>query len=405
MSALGRVLPAMTLLQAIVALGAFSLSVLAPQLDIAVERLGILNAVMFGVGAVASLFAGRLIRLFGDLRLASICLVAVALAMLCLLAGSLFGLAWALWPAVLLLGLAFGPETPASTAVLARLTTAAQRSLVFSVRQTGNQIGAMTGSLALPVLLVWHPTLPYAGVGAIAVMAALWCGVLARDARLAPAQAAGGTPGAAAPDVGALRDVLASRELRLLALALLAYSATQMCMNTFLMSFFVRDWRYAVGMAAQTLALLQLGGLAGRLFWGWFGGRGAGEKSLAPLLGALGLFMAASGAALVLAQGIGGVAIAVLAALTGFTASGWNGVMIAEVTRIAGPRRAGAIAGVVLMFGYAGLALAPLGFVAVAAAAGMATAFLSLLGFAAFAGVALMVSCRQGDGAAVDGGG
>ena len=392
MSPLSLALPAMTLLQAIVALGAFALSVLAPQLDLSVERLGALNATLFGVGAAGALLAGRLIRRFGDLRLASACLVAVALAMLCLAAGSVLGLGWMLWPAVVLLGVAFGPETPASTAVLARVTPAQRRSLVFSVRQTGNQIGAITGSLLLPLLLVLHPLLPYASVCALAAIGALWCVLLAHDARLRPAPAHAGAPGRNAPDSGAMRAVLASRELRLLALAMLAYSATQMCLNTFLMSYFVRDWHQTVGAAAQAVALLQLGGLAGRLFWGWFGARSAGAKSLAALLGSLGIMMAASGAARVLSQGVGGVVFAGLTALVGFTASGWNGVMIAEVTRIAGPARAGAIAGGVLMFGYAGLALAPLVFAATAARAGMATAFLALFALAALAGCALLVS-------------
>ena len=53
------------------------------------------------------------------------------------------------------LGLAFGPETPASTALLGKLVTDERRALVFSVRQTGNQIGAVLGSLSLPAIAIW----------------------------------------------------------------------------------------------------------------------------------------------------------------------------------------------------------------------------------------------------------
>lgn len=65
------------------------------------RQLGILNAIMFGVGAVGSLWSGRLIGRLGDPRLASACLIAVAHAMLCMMAGlaslaELIGVLWLL---------------------------------------------------------------------------------------------------------------------------------------------------------------------------------------------------------------------------------------------------------------------------------------------------------------------
>ena len=60
MSPLARALPAMTALQATVALGMFALSVLAPQLGLSVAELAALNTLMFGVGTVGALFAGAL---------------------------------------------------------------------------------------------------------------------------------------------------------------------------------------------------------------------------------------------------------------------------------------------------------------------------------------------------------
>ncbi len=55
-------------------------------------------------------------------------------------------------------------------------------------------------------------------------------------------------------------------------------------------------------------------------------------------------------------------ALAVLFMLVGFSASGWNGVMVAEIARVAGVERAGAVTGAALLFGYSGLAVAPLAF-------------------------------------------
>jgi fucose permease len=233
--------------------------------------------------------------------------------------------------------------------------------------------------------------LPYAFVGALAAAGALWCLLLGRDVRLAPDPALARAAAGFSPD--ALGEVWASRPLRLLAFAMLAYTATQMCLNTYLMSHAVREWRVPVAEAARWVALLQAGGLAGRLFWGWVGQRIGGANSLSGLLGALGLAMAALGAAMLLWPGTpGGSAFGAVVALTGFTASGWNGVMIAEVARIAGPARAGAVSGAVIMFGYGGLAVAPLAFVTVSAQGGMGGAFLALFAAAAVAGLALLAA-------------
>src|SRR2546430_1512842 len=61
-------------------------------------------------------------------------------------------------------------STPASTTLLGKLVTDERRPLVFSVRQTGNQIGAVCGSLALPAIAIWlAPQWSFATVGACAI--------------------------------------------------------------------------------------------------------------------------------------------------------------------------------------------------------------------------------------------
>jgi MFS family permease len=167
----------MTAVQAVVAMGTFALSALAPQLGVDLQALGWLGSALFGIGALSSLATGWLIRRVGDLALAALCMLAVLLAMLCLAVGTV---GWPLWLAVLLLGLAFGSETPASVSVLARMTPLERRPWIFSVRQTGNQIGAMAGSLLLPALLPQGAARPFLLVAALALAVALWCAWLRR---------------------------------------------------------------------------------------------------------------------------------------------------------------------------------------------------------------------------------
>lgn len=379
----------MTALQATVALGCFSLSVLAPQLGLSLAQLAALNTVLFGVGTVGALLAGRVLQRLGAWPVAALCAAAVGAGVVCLLVGG----PMAPWLAVFFFGLAFGPETPASAAVLTRITPPANRPWVFSVRQTGNQIGAMAGSALLPSLLIIHPLGPYVAVALVALAVMVWCLHLARDRQLddftidAPVK-----PG---PSVHGMRKVLSTRLLRALAFATLSYTAAQMCLNTFLMSLAVREWHLDVALAGVWVACLQAAGLAGRLFWGRFAQR---CSNAGKLLGLIGLLIAAAGIPLMaIAAAQHGLPMVILVVVLGFTASGWNGVLVAEVSRVAGPAGAGSLTGAVLVFGYAGLTLAPMAFAAASGASSMAVAFICVFALSGVAGAGLWHISRVGE--------
>lgn len=383
----------MLLLQATVALGLFSLATLAPALQISVSELGWLNMVLFGVGALSAFQAGRLLRWLGPWPVAILCAVSVALGMACL---ALWG-RQAAWFAVFFFGLAFGPETPASTALLAAVTPAARRPLVFSVRQTGNQIGAIGGSLALPLLLALEVRLPFVLVAAIGLALALWCAWLARKPGLRPVATHTRTlamPDRPKPSHLARAWALGSAPMRWLALAAFLFSATQMSLNVFLLSHAVGTWGMALAQAAAWVALLQLGGLFGRLAWGWLAQHFA---SASRLLGAIGLLAASTGLLLMLLPlTLGGWVFGTLLFVMGFAASGWNGVLVAEVTRLAGSHRAGELTGRVLAYGYLGLAFAPGAFAWIAGLANTRMGFVCLFIATGVAACGLMAA-RPGE--------
>lgn len=389
-------LPPMTALQAVVAMGAFSLATLAPQLGLSLAQLGLLHTLLFGLGALGSLSAGRWIQWLGDTRTAAVCAALVAVAMVPLAWWpSLQGGAapWTMWLAIVLLGLAYGPETPASVAVLTRATPAEQRPWVFSIRQTGNQIGAMTGSLALPWLSKMSAGLPFGFVALLAGMTAWWCASVPK-ARVLPgaAIAADASRGPQQGMLASLHEVWSRPALRRLAVATCAFSAMQMCLNTFLITHVVSDWRWTVARAASFVALMQAGGFVGRLLWGWVARRvNARKERSILLLGLLGMAMALSCAVLVLGRPfLGETALWALAFGLGLAASGWNGVMIAEVARRAGPPAAAAVTGAVLMFGYSGLALAPGIFAWIGSLWGTSTSYLLLAAAALMAALPLL---------------
>ena len=160
---------AMTGVQALVALALFAPGVLAPQLAMSVADVGLFTTAVFAVGMATSLYGGKFARQFAPCKVAAFCALAVALGMALATRGD----GATLVIAGLCIGLAFGPETPASSTLLSKLATPAQRPLIFSIRQTGNQIGAMLGSLTLPLIALSAPIAGYWLIAGLGILAAI----------------------------------------------------------------------------------------------------------------------------------------------------------------------------------------------------------------------------------------
>ena len=372
-------LAAMTWLQALVALALFAPGAVAPSAHLDIPSLSMFSTAVFAVGVVTSFLAGGLINHIGSLRMASLCAGAVVASM----ALAAFESGPALLLAGLCLGLAFGPETPSSTALLGRLVTDERRPLVFSIRQTGNQIGAVCGSLALPAIAVWlAPQWSYATVGACAVGGIIvfeWLRPRYEGLTQAP------------PQLGMrarLALVSADRRLAALAAASMPFSGMQLALNTYFVTLGVRELGLSHLEAGAALACAQAGGLLGRLGWGFLAMR---INSARLVLISLGLGMTLCAAVFGLWGGmLGKSAQYGLAAVFGLTASGWNGVFLAEVARLAPQDRIGETTGAILTASYAGLLATPVLIFIIETFVGLAGAFAGLAIFA-FGGTAALV--------------
>ncbi len=374
---LGPALVAMTGTQALVALALFAPGVLAPKLDLSVADISRFTAIVFAVGMATSLFGGRLADRYGACRVAAFCAFSVAAGMLCAAASSTV----TLLIAGILVGLAFGPETPASATLLGRLARPEQRPLIFSVRQTGNQIGAIVGSLSLPLIAHVAPERGYYLIAALAVA------VMAILLMLSKRYDAWTGTGAPPPSSGR-RISFATLDRGLVALAILSvpFSAMQLALNAYLVTHGVTALQLDHVTAGLLLAVAQAGGLVGRLFWGQVATAWASPRSVLTGLGG-GMSLCAVTVALV-APSLPTPVLFVLVFAFGLTASGWNGVFLAEVARLAPEGRVAETTGAVLTASYGGLLIAPLviavlspqgtlalSYTAIAVAAAMATVY------------------------------
>jgi MFS family permease len=375
---LAPALAAMTGLQALVALALFAPGVLAPKLGIGERDVSLFTASAFVVGVATSMAGGMLATRLGSLAVAAFCAAAVAAAM----ATATYGSTPALVLAGAVLGLAFGPETPASSALLSRLSRPEQRSLIFSIRQTGNQIGAMLGSLLLPAIALLAPR---AGFAAIVLLAGLFCALLLAMRSRYDAMQVGTV---AHMNLGeSWRLLFRVPALSALALISMPFSAMQLALNAYFVILAVDRLTLPHVTAGILLAVAQAAGLIGRLLWGWVATRYIAAR---PLLAALGLAMSACAIAVALASPDWSLtALSAIAFAFGLTASGWNGVFLAEVARLAPAGRVPEATGAVLTASYAGLVLGPLLIAAVTQVASLAQGYALLAALTLLASVAL----------------
>jgi MFS-type transporter involved in bile tolerance (Atg22 family) len=369
----------MTWLQALVALALFAPGVVAPRAHIEVWQLSMFSCAVFAVGIPASFWGGGFIARIGSLRIASLCAAAVVASM----ALASLGSTAALLAAGLCLGLAFGPETPASAALLARLVTTERRAFVFSMRQTGNQIGAVCGSLALPAIAIaFGPAWCYAAIAASALLAILlfeWLRPVYAGKIVAPPNL----------DLSArLALVTKDRRIAMLALASMPFSAMQVSLNTVFVTLGTSELGLSHVEAGMALACAQGGGLAGRLGWGLVATRLNASRAVLIVIGFGMTFCAAL-------LGLDGASLGrtgqfAVATLFGLTASGWNGVFVAEIARLAPQDRIGDTTGAVLTASYAGLLVAPALVSILDGAASLGAAFFALACLALCGTVALI---------------
>ena len=186
----------------------------------------------------------------------------------------------------------------------------------------------------------------------------------------------------------ALRIVWRDHRLRRLSLASFALIAAQLSLNSFLVTFLVREAGYGLAAAGSLLAAVQLGGLIGRLTWGAIAGRVVPAHTLVAMLGAgtmIGLALLGT-----FGTGMASGPLAVLCFFAGATAAGWNGVFLAEVARLAPAGEIARITGASFVLGSLGLLVGPLVFGAVARTWSFGLAY-CVMAASALVGVAILL--------------
>jgi nitrate/nitrite transporter NarK len=201
-------------------------------------------------------------------------------------------------------------------------------------------------------------------LGALACGCALLATLLAPAAvletRAPPSAADGGTPSAGAllrASVAPLGRVWREPALRRLGFASLAFSMTQLCFTTFLVSYLKLEHGRSLAAAAGVLSASQVLAVTCRVAWGQ-----VADRWVAPLrlLAVLGLAMGGAAALLGLLPAGSPGWIAMAAALAcAATSMAWNGVFFAELAQRVRPEELGAVTGGTQFLTFCGAMIGP----------------------------------------------
>lgn len=353
---------------------------LAGELDVDPLFIGYQMSIIYGAATFGAPWLSLLAMRWGACRGTQI---ALSFSMLgCLLAFlPAFG---ALVVASVLLGFAITMMTPTSVHLLMRYTPPENRSLLFSLKQTGVPLAwALMAVIAPPI------TQQYGWRWSLAVVIAVGLGIAlalqrvrARwdDDRHAPAVRHSGA-------LEGLALVWRHPVLRNMSLAAFCLSFVQLCLGTFLVTALVTERGYSLVVAGIMLSITQIAGVAGRILWGWLADRTGSTLTLLRNLSFVSMLCCPIMA--LVTPGWPLYALAAYFFVFGLTAVGWNGVYLAEIARRSPPGRAGVITGGAAAWTYGGILVGPAVFATVCRAVESYATTYVLLGIVALVGTLL----------------
>lgn len=342
-------------LQALGSMGVMSIPPLAPFLkgdwDLGEMQVGLFTSALYAGAAVMSVLAGQLVDRLGVRHI--LALGQVAIGVLIALLGFTSSLAWAL-ALMFAAGLGYSILNPATAKAIMYWFPQQVRGTAMGIKQMGVTVGSALAAAALPVIAVassWRVSLQFTGL--LVIVSAVIFYILYRE----PAGPAAALGLEQTGSKKGFRDVIKNKNILMLSLLILPFTAVQLSLGTFLALYLTDSLSFSVVVAGSYLALTQIGGTAGRISWGvvsdiLFRGR---RKPVLYLIGGISAVMAF---ALAFTSAFTPAwLLVVIAAAFGFSAIGYNGVYLIYVAEIAGRELAGVATGVSLTISYMGIIL------------------------------------------------
>jgi MFS family permease len=285
------------------------------------------------VGGLAVLICGSaMLKLIGGMRTLQITLFMGAA-----------GMAFLLYPgftiallACFVMGLSNGAANPAGSEVLQKYSPPGKRNLMFSIKQAGVPLGGVIAGLLVPLVIMlagWRAALFACALLVIVPSVVTWHLSAGLDelpenrGRLSLIPTMQSLRALKVP----LASLLDNPGLLKMSFVGCLFGVSQSCWFTFTVIYLIEKLNFSLGLAGVVFAVMQAGGVIGRVALGWLSDR-LGSANITLSIAAV--LSAATTVMLGLTTPQWPLwAVVLLAFVAGCTAASWNGVQIAEVAR------------------------------------------------------------------------
>ncbi len=313
-------------------------------------EVGLLSSVLNGGVVAAAIAAGKAADHFGERLIIAYGAMASGFIVM--------GMNWAasfatLFPILLLLGLAAATSTPAGSKAVAGWFHERERGTAMGLRQMGIPLGGAIAATTLPSLALsygWRLALAFAGLFAIGM------GFTALHLYKEPPLSHLRSEEGAALGIKAL---IKRRDIQAVLFYVFVLGGSQWCYLTYMELYLAETLGYSVRLAASLMALGQLCGVGGRVFWGLLSDRFFRSRRKPTLLvvGFLAILMTVWTS--LFSRETHPWLVWLVVALLGLTLLGWNGLYLAFVSELAGSRIAGLAIGLSNTGAFLGIVVLP----------------------------------------------
>ncbi len=342
-------------IQTIVALAVYCAPVMAPvaapAMGVSPAAIGYFIAITYLGSMIGTATAGGTVARLGPIRVSQVGLLLCCAGLACSATGVL---ALAMLGAFLV-GLGYGPSTPASSVILVKAAPPSMVAFTFSIKQTGVPAGAAIAGVLVPALIPavgWQGTALAIGATCAALAFAIAPGRRLYDAARNPKARI-----SLASAAGPVLMVFGNARLRGMAVSGFIFGGVQITLVTYLVTFLTDAFAMTLVLAGLVLSVSQVASVIGRVGWGVAADRLLTRRAMLALLGiGMGLSCIAT---LTASPDWPRWLLFLFAAAFGATAVGWNGVWVAEVARLAPEGKVSEATGGCLFYTFLGVVIAP----------------------------------------------
>jgi ACS family hexuronate transporter-like MFS transporter len=316
-------------------------------------QIGLLTSTVALGAFLFAILGGWLVDIYGCKMMLLVFGIVLSFSYFCI--GVIGSYYWAL-PFMFLIGICYGAMTPITTKSIVQWFDPSKRGLAISFKQTGVVAGGALASLFITYFgeqIGWRMTVEIFGLLFLVIY--LIIGLLYKDAKRVDVETVSKRTD---PQLGHQTvAILKNNIFILLCLLMSLFLWGQFSLTTYLLLFLNEKLNFPLIWAGVGTSSLLIGGICGRMFWGWVSDRFYKNQRIRVIfyLACFG-FLLVSGLSF-FPPGISVIATCMYLFVCGAVITGWNGVMITVIVETVAETSAGLVSGISYSLGNLGTML------------------------------------------------